>query len=235
MIKTFLVLSGMALLALPSLHAQDRNGRSQAASVRSQMLGGGRAVRSGPSAMRPSQMSPAVRSQWSPSSVRSRLLSDRAVRSPSSRNFPRYSDGRSHRYRGGGRYYYLAGVPYFYPSFGFGFGYPSYYYNNFGYYGGYYDEPYPPDYYVGPADQPYEGRIVEETAPGGKPALKGARSLPAAVQRQLAEQGYYKGSIDGEFGPASKSALRRFQRDRDLKETGLIDEATLKALGFSTR
>jgi hypothetical protein len=126
-------------------------------------------------------------------------------------------------------------VPYFYPSFGFGFGYPSYYYNDSGYYGTYYDEPYPPGYYVGPDDQPYEGRIVPETAPGKTPALKGARSLPAAVQRQLAERGYYKGSIDGQFGPASKSALRRFQRDHHLKETGLIDEANLKALGFSAR
>ncbi len=60
----------------------------------------------------------------------------------------------------------------------------------------------------------------------------GAKSLPGAVQRQLAERGYYKGGIDGQFGPASKSALKRFQRNNDIKSTGLIDEPSLKALGF---
>lgn len=128
----------------------------------------------------------------------------------------RYHGGyRGHR--GGGRFYYFGGVPYLYPYSGFGYGDPYWY---GGYYGGL-------PLGSGAYGQPYEGRIVEDAAP-----QRGARSLPGAVQRQLAERGYYKGGIDGQFGPASKSALKRFQRDNDLKSSGLIDEPTLKALGF---
>ena len=145
------------------------------------------------------------------------------------------------RHHGGGRYYYLSGVPYFYPSYGFGlgFGYPSYYYGSSGFYDPAFDGYYGGGYYDGPAYRPYEGRIVQETAPGD---LRGhsksggsARSLTGAVQRQLAERGYYKGSIDGQFGQASQGAMRRFQHAKGLKETGLIDEASLRALGFDPR
>jgi hypothetical protein len=124
----------------------------------------------------------------------------------------------------------LSGVPYFYPYYG-GFGYPAYYGSSFGF--GYsvpLGEPYPE--YIDPEDGPYEGRIVRETTPG---RIDANRSLPVAVQRQLAERGYYKGSIDGQFGPASREALRRFQRDKRIKQSGLIDSATLEALGFTTR
>jgi hypothetical protein len=122
-------------------------------------------------------------------------------------------------YRGHGHYYYLGGIPYFYPYYDIGFGYPSYYYG----YGVGYNVPYYGNAYPEPA---YEGRIVNEN--GSEPGA----SLPGAVQKQLAKRGYYKGSIDGEFGPATRGALSRFQRDNNLKETGRIDEATLQALGF---
>ena len=39
--------------------------------------------------------------------------------------------------------------------------------------------------------------------------------------------------MDGQFGPASRSALSRFQQKQGLKETGKIDEPTLEALGFT--
>ena len=111
-------------------------------------------------------------------------------------------------------------MPYFYPFFDVGFGYPAYAYG----YGVGFNTPYGYGY----GDGAYEGRIVQDSAPGSGP-----RSLPAVVQRQLAQRGYYKGAIDGEFGPASRSALARFQRKNGLNETGRIDEPTLQALGFS--
>ncbi len=130
--------------------------------------------------------------------------------------------GYGHGYRG--RYYYLGGIPYFYP-FGFygGFGYPYYY----GAYGvgdgyGYGGEPY--------GGGAYNGTIADSNN-GGHPADGG--SLPEAVQRQLVKRGYYKGAVDGQFGPASRSALARFQTKQGLKETGRIDEPTLEALGFT--
>jgi hypothetical protein len=129
-----------------------------------------------------------------------------------------------HHYGGrGGRYYYFGGIPYFYPFYDIGFGYPGYAYDygyDYGYPGFYGDAPY--------GQPPYEGRIDENSAPG-----QGGPSLPAVVQQQLAKRGFYKGAIDGKFGPASRAALSRFQRDNGLQDTGRIDQPTLMALGFS--
>lgn len=52
------------------------------------------------------------------------------------------------------------------------------------------------------------------------------------VQAALQERGYYRGAVDGDFGPRTRSALLAFQRDGGLPVTGEIDEATLSALGF---
>ena len=138
--------------------------------------------------------------------------------------------GARYAYRGyyGGyrHFYYLGGVPYFYDPFFFGFGY--------GYYGGYYGAPggYGP-YGYGYNNGAYEGQVADgdgQNRKGGDTPDPSA--LPKEVQKQLAKRGYYKGNIDGEFGPGSKSALTRFQRDNNLRATGRVDGATLKALGF---
>ena len=149
-----------------------------------------------------------------------------AATSGGARSYHPYG-GRGYAYRGGyygnrgyGRYYYLGGVGYYYPFFGYGygFGYPGYGYD--GYWNGY-----------GGEQGFYEGKVADQ---GGPNDQQGA-SLPSAVQRQLSKRGYYKGTVDGDFGPASRSALSRFQRDNHLKNTGRIDEDTLEALGFSDR
>jgi hypothetical protein len=136
----------------------------------------------------------------------------------------RVAYARPNHWHGGGRYYYFGGVPYFYPFYGIGFGYPYYYDYGYGYpgYPGYYGDVPPP------GDAPYEGRITDSSSAGHN-----GPSMTAVVQQQLAKRGYYKGAIDGDFGPASRSALSRFQRENGLKETGRIDEPTLMALGFS--
>jgi peptidoglycan hydrolase-like protein with peptidoglycan-binding domain len=46
------------------------------------------------------------------------------------------------------------------------------------------------------------------------------------AQRKLKELGYYKGEIDGKFGPNSIIAIKRFQRKNNLNPTGLIDSTT---------
>ena len=53
------------------------------------------------------------------------------------------------------------------------------------------------------------------------------------VQRELRRNGYYRGSIDGLIGPATRSALAQFQRDRGLAVTRAIDGPTLATLGLS--
>ena len=141
-----------------------------------------------------------------------------------------YYNHGGYGYRGyRGRYYYLGGIPYFYP-FGFGYG--------FGYYGGFYG--YGDGYGYGGypyANGAYNGSLADANGNGGGQPPAGGQasggSLPEAVQSQLARRGYYKGAMDGKFGPETKSALQRFQRKQGIKETGLIDEPTLAALGFT--
>ncbi len=141
-----------------------------------------------------------------------------------------YGFGGRHNY---GRYYYYGGVPYFFPFYGYGYG--------LGYYGGWYGDgfggPYGGYGYDGGAGYPgsgaYEGRVVNPDDRNNTPPQGNGGALPEAVQRQLAKKGYYKGSIDGQFGPASRDALSRFQREHHMKETGRIDEPTLDALGFT--
>jgi hypothetical protein len=55
----------------------------------------------------------------------------------------------------------------------------------------------------------------------------------ARVQRALARRGYYTGTIDGLYGPRTRSALMRFQRDYRLSVTGEVDETTLDALSYN--
>ncbi len=135
-----------------------------------------------------------------------------------------YNRAGLYNHHGGyyGRFYYLGGIPFFYPYDYFGFG--GYGYGGFGGYGygGY------PD-----ADGAYNGAVGNGDNGPGNGGQGSGGSLPEAVQRQLAKRGYYKGSVDGQFGPASKDALTRFQRKQGLKETGRIDEPTLEALGFT--
>ena len=57
-----------------------------------------------------------------------------------------------------------------------------------------------------------------------------AGSQLSDVQSALAREGYYDGAIDGNLGPATRKALRRYQRDRGLQVTGDINRAVINAL-----
>jgi len=76
---------------------------------------------------------------------------------------------------------------------------------------------------------------TENTSPRTKiePA-KPKKEPPDPEVRQaqgiLRELGYDPGSIDGRMGRKTHEALRQFQRDRDLPETGQVDTATKAAL-----
>ncbi len=53
-----------------------------------------------------------------------------------------------------------------------------------------------------------------------------------AVQTRLKTWGYYTGSVDGIFGPATRSAVEYFQRRNGLAVDGVVGPATLAALGL---
>jgi hypothetical protein len=59
-------------------------------------------------------------------------------------------------------------------------------------------------------------------------------STVAAVQEQLARQGYYRGELDGVFGPETRRAVIRYQSDHGLGVTGRLNMDTLHALGVAT-
>jgi peptidoglycan hydrolase-like protein with peptidoglycan-binding domain len=54
------------------------------------------------------------------------------------------------------------------------------------------------------------------------------------LQVKLTELGYKPGPIDGLWGKSTEQALKAFQKDRGLPETGLFDENAAKALGILT-
>ena len=54
--------------------------------------------------------------------------------------------------------------------------------------------------------------------------------LAVNVQRALRSRGYYKGSVDGDIGSGSRSAIRAYQRDHGLSVSGRIDTALLRSL-----
>jgi len=100
--------------------------------------------------------------------------------------------------------------------FGGPFGYGDTYSYDYPYYGynGYNDG----DYYDGQYS-PAELTPAQETI--------------VAVQKELANLGYYHGSIDGLIGPQTERAISWFQSVDKLSITGQIDDPTLKALRIS--
>ena len=155
----------------------------------------------------------------------------------------------NYRYRPNGYYPYF-GV-YGFPFFGSDFGY--------GYYGDGYGDGNLSSNNVGnndqsvatmdsgpaPADQPAaqagpdaqnppNAAPVQPASPNAKAASgvtsNGPDSLIEAVQAELARRGYFTGTVNAMYGPATREALRRFQTDAGLAATGRINEATMHAL-----
>jgi hypothetical protein len=58
-------------------------------------------------------------------------------------------------------------------------------------------------------------------------------STVAAAQERLAQQGYYRGEIDGIFGPETRRAIARYQSNHGLRVTGALTTDTLRALGLN--
>jgi hypothetical protein len=57
-------------------------------------------------------------------------------------------------------------------------------------------------------------------------------SIEVQVQIELADQGYYRGPIDGDVGYGTRRAIARYQDDNGLRVTGGINHSLLLALGL---
>jgi peptidoglycan hydrolase-like protein with peptidoglycan-binding domain len=62
------------------------------------------------------------------------------------------------------------------------------------------------------------------------PLVKNDELDGRAVQRALVKAGYDPGKVDGQMGPQTKSALRRFQKAHNLGADGLIGLKTIQVL-----
>lgn len=79
----------------------------------------------------------------------------------------------------------------------------------------------------------------KESAAAGAPAPDVSDQSPQLVpselliketQRLLSEQGYDTGGIDGQLGPKTTAAIRSFQRDTGMDETGIMSPSLLRQL-----
>ena len=53
------------------------------------------------------------------------------------------------------------------------------------------------------------------------------------IQRVLKERGLFTGEITGYYGAQTQEAVRKFQRQQGLDQTGVADKTTLKRLGIT--
>ena len=60
-------------------------------------------------------------------------------------------------------------------------------------------------------------------------------SMVGAVQSDLAKQGYYRGVIDGVYGPQTRVAITHYQSNHGLQVTGSLTPATLQSLRLPQR
>ncbi len=54
------------------------------------------------------------------------------------------------------------------------------------------------------------------------------------LQERLTQEGCYNGKVDGSYSPATKRAVKEFQRSRGIEASGEADYQTLYALGLNS-
>ena len=71
-------------------------------------------------------------------------------------------------------------------------------------------------------------------APVGMPTLQqGSKGTAVeAVQEILAIDLYYMDDVDGDFGPQTREAVKRFQSDSQIPPTGTVDSRTWQAISW---
>jgi peptidoglycan hydrolase-like protein with peptidoglycan-binding domain len=55
------------------------------------------------------------------------------------------------------------------------------------------------------------------------------------IQSALAERGFLKSEPNGQWGPESQDALKKFQQEQNLKVTGKLDSLSLISLGLGPK
>ena len=69
-------------------------------------------------------------------------------------------------------------------------------------------------------------RTVTSDSTTNRTSTNSERSDIERVQTTLMDNGYEIGSVDGVMGPRTQSAIKEYQKDNDLEQTGSLDDAT---------
>ena len=78
-----------------------------------------------------------------------------------------------------------------------------------------------------------EGTAASSTSPSSLTASRYDPALVRSAQQALNERGYNAGAVDGQWGPATEDAVKRFQQASGLPQTGELERSTLAALGVA--
>ncbi|WP_337176687.1 peptidoglycan-binding protein [Paludisphaera sp.] len=85
--------------------------------------------------------------------------------------------------------------------------------------------------YQASAQAPAAGRARPDAATGLKPGDGGPAVEDLQRRLNLKLEPSPSLGVDGDYGEATRAAVSRFQREKDLPVTGVVDAETLKALG----
>ncbi|MBG0567070.1 peptidoglycan-binding domain-containing protein [Actinoplanes aureus] len=78
-------------------------------------------------------------------------------------------------------------------------------------------------------------RLLTEAGCLSEDQQERASDYTSAIQKSLAQAGYYQKEVDGMYGPATVAAVQALQKAHDLPETGTVDKATDAALQAELR
>ena len=73
---------------------------------------------------------------------------------------------------------------------------------------------------------------VDTSTPTSPDLPLSSAEMVRRAQNALKEQGYYEGAVDGVMSPRTSGALRAYQRENKLQETGDLDPPTAQRLGI---
>ena len=76
------------------------------------------------------------------------------------------------------------------------------------------------------------GRYARHRAPAPSYQLHPSPDRYKEIQQALADRGYFKGTVDGEWGSDSVDALKRFQLEHNAGDDGKINSLSLIQLGL---
>jgi hypothetical protein len=77
------------------------------------------------------------------------------------------------------------------------------------------------------------GKVATTTTQTPPPGAAYDASTIRSVQQALNDRGYNAGPVDGQWGAATRDAVKRFQQVTGLPATGELGRQTLAALGVS--